>query len=264
MPRHDAPDAGVARQDHPGREPLPQHKLLLVDRLKPKTLTDIIQRDDAPTKIMIVGEAFLAEHGFEGVAMHKIAQAAGQGNKYAVQYYFRDLDGLIDAIVEVRDGAAVLRREELIQIARAKSLETDLRALLEAQLIPFAEYVDAEGRQIGARFWLQYSLRQDFYPPEDPRLARGRAMYFPYTRRIAEAVDMTVDELTKLMMTPVVHIMLGALMRRDAALANNAEVEPLEVVVARAVVMAEAALRAATNRGPQGRRSGSARSVRRS
>lgn len=54
-----------------------------------------------PNALILAGEKLFAERGPD-VPMRDIAREAGHQNKSAVQYHFRDLNGLVTAIVEER------------------------------------------------------------------------------------------------------------------------------------------------------------------
>jgi AcrR family transcriptional regulator len=86
--------------------------------------------------------------------MRQIVSAAGQANHYAVQHHFGDKSGLIRAILEQRltafdqACARALRRVE-----RAGRVDTS--GLVEALLMPIAQFVDERGRHTYAQFLLR-------------------------------------------------------------------------------------------------------------
>ncbi|MCF6470597.1 helix-turn-helix transcriptional regulator [Nonomuraea sp. MG754425] len=106
-------------------------------------------------KILLAAERLFAERGF-GVSLREIAVAAGQRNHSAVQYHFGDKTGLIDALYAYRMTPLNLRRRELLAGLRARGLEGDLPALVEAYAAPLSEHVLANR---GTSWYLRFSSR---------------------------------------------------------------------------------------------------------
>ena len=70
----------------------------------------------ARDKLMRTAERLYAEHGFAGVSMRMIREAAGQRNNSAVQYHFSSRDELIVAILEQHAAAVERHRSRLVSV----------------------------------------------------------------------------------------------------------------------------------------------------
>lgn len=107
---------------------------------------------DATTQMIDAAERIVAESGFAAMTVSAVQQAAGQGNKSAVQYHFGDRDGLIRAVLDARMAPANDRR-----MAMLERLEPgcSLRDLVEVYVLPSAESVQSREPSYWARFLLQ-------------------------------------------------------------------------------------------------------------
>jgi len=82
-------------------------------------------------------ERLMAQHGIEGAELREINRLAGQRNRSAVHYHFKDREGLIVAIRDKhRPAIDQHRRAMLDQLATARDLET--RDLVQALVQPMA------------------------------------------------------------------------------------------------------------------------------
>lgn len=117
---------------------------------------------------MDVAERLYAERGLHAVAARDIAIEAGQRNASAVNYHFGDRDGLVLAILTRRmDQINEVRRERL-RTLQATGRDGDVRALVEAYVGPFAEFVThAEGGSHYARFIQQALVTVGGVPDEN-------------------------------------------------------------------------------------------------
>ena len=70
---------------------------------------------DATTQMIDAAERIVAESGFAAMTVSAVQQAAGQGNKSAVQYHFGDRDGLIRAVLDARMAPANERRMSMLE-----------------------------------------------------------------------------------------------------------------------------------------------------
>ena len=84
-------------------------------------------------------ERLFAERGIEGVSLRQIVTASGQRNPAAVQYHFRDKEGLIRAIVGERAPALTRARAEMLEALAARGAEEDLRELVSAVITPLLD-----------------------------------------------------------------------------------------------------------------------------
>jgi AcrR family transcriptional regulator len=90
------------------------------------------------TQLLLTAERLFAAHGIDGVALRQIATAAGSSNNSAIAYHFGSKDGLLRAIFSYRIND-LLRRRDLL---RARSDPDDLRAAVEAHLLPLLEIAE--------------------------------------------------------------------------------------------------------------------------
>lgn len=90
-------------------------------------------------RLILAAERLFAERGIGGVSLREIGSAAGQRNNSAAQYHFDTKQGLVDAIYEFRLGPINERRVVLLQQIERDARMTDLRSVIEALVVPFAE-----------------------------------------------------------------------------------------------------------------------------
>lgn len=103
-------------------------------------------------RLIEAGEFLFGRYGLDGPTMQQIRIAAGSSNKYAVQYHFGTIDGLIDALLSVRMPSVDGRQAELLAGFVAEGRGEDIRALLSAFFRPLLEQVNSQGEQNYARF----------------------------------------------------------------------------------------------------------------
>jgi AcrR family transcriptional regulator len=90
-------------------------------------------------QLLRTAERLFAEHGFAGVSLRQISTEAGSANNSAVSYHFGSKEGLVEAIFAYRLPQLRQRRELL----KARLHPGDLRALIEAHLLPVFELAEA-------------------------------------------------------------------------------------------------------------------------
>lgn len=97
----------------------------------------------APTatalQLLLTAERLFAEHGLAGVSLRQIATEAGSANNSAVSYHYGSKQGLVEAIFAHRLPQLLKRRELL----KARAHPGDLRARLEAHLLPVLELAES-------------------------------------------------------------------------------------------------------------------------
>lgn len=89
--------------------------------------------EQARIAILDAAEQLIAERGLQ-VPLRDIALAAGQRNNSAVNYYFRNRQELVDAIVRRRLGPMERERAEMFAAAHT---DDDVHELLRALVLPF-------------------------------------------------------------------------------------------------------------------------------
>ena len=64
---------------------------------------------------MSAAEKLIAEHGIHNVTIRNIVSAAGQKNESVLQYHFKNLSGLLDALHAVRNTELEQRRTAVLE-----------------------------------------------------------------------------------------------------------------------------------------------------
>ena len=88
-------------------------------------------------RLISAAEHLFAIHGIDGVSLREINRAAGARNASALQYHFRDRDGLLKAVL-VKHGREVEARRHAVLDAYEAEGRDDLRALAGALVRPMA------------------------------------------------------------------------------------------------------------------------------
>lgn len=108
--------------------------------------------------LMRAAEKLIAEKGIENVSIRDILADAGQKNTSALQYHFKNLQGLIAAIQTERSKETQARRGELLRDLLDETPEPSLRQIcglmvqpafdLARSRIDFRRYVKAFGHEL--------------------------------------------------------------------------------------------------------------------
>lgn len=101
-------------------------------------------RETTRTQLLLAAEQLFAEAGIDGVSMRQINVAAGQRNSSAAHYHFGSKDALILSIYERRMAQVNERREAALINISAQGLQRDVRALVEAIVLPIVAEIDAD------------------------------------------------------------------------------------------------------------------------
>lgn len=97
--------------------------------------------EETREKLLAAAERLFAIHGIEGASIRQIVREAGQRNTAALQYHFGSKRALIEAILEWRMPEIDRHRLRMLDAIIADGREGDLRALVAAIIVPFAESV---------------------------------------------------------------------------------------------------------------------------
>ncbi|WTW99254.1 TetR/AcrR family transcriptional regulator [Streptomycetaceae bacterium NBC_01309] len=103
--------------------------------------------DPGPTRRALLDAAIrlFALRGVDVVSQAEIVRAAGQRNTAALVYHFGGRDGLLEALVD--EHLTRIRNRRLDLLARAvAATTTEVRPIVEASVLPFAEMVDGDWR----------------------------------------------------------------------------------------------------------------------
>jgi AcrR family transcriptional regulator len=108
--------------------------------------------------LMDAAEKLIARQGPHNVSIKDIVQEAGQKNESALQYHFKNLQGLIDALHRRRHVQTHEQRAELLESLLEKTDKPSLRDLCELMVIPtyslaqadrgYRSYIAAFGHEI--------------------------------------------------------------------------------------------------------------------
>jgi AcrR family transcriptional regulator len=96
-------------------------------------------------RLISAAEALFASHGIDGVSLREINRLAGARNASALQYHFRDRDGLLHAVLAKHSRDVEARRHAMLDACEAEGRD-DIRALAGALVRPLtAKLVDPDG-----------------------------------------------------------------------------------------------------------------------
>jgi AcrR family transcriptional regulator len=101
----------------------------------------------APTadRLISAAEQLFALHGIDGISLREINRAAGARNGSALQYHFRDRDGLLRAVMAKHHREVEARRHAMLDAYEAEGRD-DVRALAGALVRPLAsKLADEDG-----------------------------------------------------------------------------------------------------------------------
>jgi AcrR family transcriptional regulator len=89
-------------------------------------------------RIILAAERLFAEQGIGGPSLEEIGAATGQRNKTAIQYYFGDRDGLVDAVIDYRSAETQGMRARMLAEMITEGREPDVRSLAAVIVHPVA------------------------------------------------------------------------------------------------------------------------------
>ena len=108
--------------------------------------------------LMRAAEKLIADRGLQNVSIRDIVATAGQKNESALQYHFKNLSGLIDAILRERSNQTQAKRAELMDAMFARAPDPTLREICKLMVQPayelarahvdFRRYVKAFGHEL--------------------------------------------------------------------------------------------------------------------
>jgi AcrR family transcriptional regulator len=94
-----------------------------------------------PERLINAAERLFAEHGIDGISLREINRVAGARNASALQYHFRDRDGLLRAVMAKHHGEVEARRHAMLDAYEADG-RPDVRTLAGALVRPLAAKLD--------------------------------------------------------------------------------------------------------------------------
>jgi AcrR family transcriptional regulator len=104
-----------------------------------------LRRDarDSRDRLILAAERLFAERGLDGVSLRELNQAAGQKNVSGLQYHFGTKADLLAAVFAHRVPEIEARRQAMLAQMKAAGGMSDLRLVLDAMVVPFAEQLDS-------------------------------------------------------------------------------------------------------------------------
>jgi AcrR family transcriptional regulator len=104
-----------------------------------------LRRDarDSRDRLILAAERLFAERGIDGVSLRELNQAAGQKNVSGLQYHFGTKADLLAAVFAQRVPEIEARRQGMLAQMKAAGGMSDLRLVLDAMVVPFAEQLDS-------------------------------------------------------------------------------------------------------------------------
>ena len=104
-----------------------------------------LRRDarDSRDRLILTAERLFAERGIDGVSLRELNQAAGQKNVSGLQYHFGTKADLMAAVFAHRMPEIEARRQAMLAEMKKAGGMSDLRPVLAAMVLPFAEQLDS-------------------------------------------------------------------------------------------------------------------------
>lgn len=101
------------------------------------TLDGQKSRSEATQKaLMLAAEKLVAQKGIKNVSVKEIVKTAGQKNESALQYHFKNLQGLINSLEKYRSKQTQEKRESLLEELLADGTDPTLRDLCGIMVFP--------------------------------------------------------------------------------------------------------------------------------
>lgn len=113
--------------------------------------------------LMEAAEKLIAKNGIHNVSIKDIVREAGQKNESALQYHFKNLEGLVAAIHQRRNEQTQLKRGEMLDALTVSQPHPTLRELCEVMVYPSFVLAksDKQFRQYVAAFSHEITLTND-------------------------------------------------------------------------------------------------------
>lgn len=102
-----------------------------------------MRKDTLATRKLIIdsAEVLFAERGVESTSLLEIAKAAGQKNRSALQYHFKNKEGLLDAVLD-KHAQDISDARKLMLNKLEQRGDYTLYELIEALVLPMASQLD--------------------------------------------------------------------------------------------------------------------------
>jgi AcrR family transcriptional regulator len=112
---------------------------------------------DTREALLDAAEQLFAARGIYGVSLGEIGRQANQHNRSAIQYHFGSREALIEAVAARHVAGLNERRADLLRTLDLTGRGDDVRALVEALILPPFRLLESSGSYF--RFLVQWSFR---------------------------------------------------------------------------------------------------------
>lgn len=166
---------------------------------------------DTREKLITTGQHLFAEQGVFRVPLRTVIEQAGQKNTSALHYHFGGREGLLGAIIERHNTGIESEREAMLAEIRTGGLHADVRALVQAFVLPFSRMLKTSAGREYLRVVAQLSDLFDFWadgPPRTPAQAHANLVL------IAEAMPSVSPEIRHERCTTLLMLVSDALALR--------------------------------------------------
>lgn len=144
--------------------------------------------------LLISAERHFGAVGISGASLRTISENAGYKNVYAAQYHFKDKDGLIKAIFQMRRPEFDVKREEYFRHRGINAACASLPQLIESIYSPIFYQKDVNNIRTYARF-VQFLVRYDKFETIFPAVANTAPVTEIIMNALRNHVPIMNDEL---------------------------------------------------------------------
>lgn len=175
-------------------------------------------------QLLLAAERLFAEHGLAGVSLRQISIEAGSSNHSAIRYHFGSKDDLLRAIFAYRLSDLTRRRV----LSQARAHPDDLRAQLEAHILPLIELAEApDSSYVSFIEQLQRAGQFDVFA-EQPDAVRSRK---EFTTRVQRLLPDIPEPARSMRIQQAQDIVVHLAAERERAVRRNDAVIPFALFV---------------------------------
>lgn len=122
-------------------------------------------RENTRRQLILAAEQLFAESGIDAVSLRQINVAAGQKNSSAAHYHFGSKEALILSIYQNRMRSVNAIREQHLRQMEDAGTTGDVRALVEAIVLPIVAEIDADA---SGGHYIRFMAQAMGHPQLDP------------------------------------------------------------------------------------------------
>ncbi len=157
-------------------------------------------------RILDAAERLFADHGYDGVSLRDVGQAAGVPIALA-SYYFGGKDGLYRAVFERRIAPISERRRAALRAAMARGKAPTIEEILDALARPWVELRRTRGGQHYSRL-----LARETADPNESRRGIVRELLDPIAVEFIAAMETALPQFPRAEIHWAYHFFIGALL----------------------------------------------------